>query len=127
MEARRVGAIRRDRLLQQLGDWMNSEVEAQFAGFDLLHVQDVVDQHGEVLGVAVCERKQLVCLARRNSAAREQTECSANGGERRPEFVRDDGDELALHAVELAQIGDVDVQADQSPRLARLVTLHDAA
>ena len=85
---------------------------------DPLHVEQVVDQAGEALAAlgrhrhhGLDPRRQLT-----QGAAGQQPQRSADRGERGPQLVADHGEELVLHPLDLAPLGDVAEDHDGASR-----------
>ena len=96
-------------------------VELGVAAGDALHVEDVVDELDEPVGVADgdFEHVRYFVGAGLEGAAGDEAEGGAEAGERRAQLVRDGGDELVLHLVEGAALGGVGEGDDDADGLAR--------
>ena len=96
-------------LHDEVGGIDGLNVEGDLARLDSLDIENVVDEADEALGVFQRDVEHAVCLVRvfPQNAAGQQAERSSNRGERSAKFVADDGDELILHAIDFATLGDI--------------------
>ena len=104
----RLGLDRAQRLLDDGSDRHAAELEAVLAGVEPRQVEQVGEDAGEPLGVAVQAVDQPAGNRRVVlGAGHQRLGVGADHGDRRAQLVRDVGDEVAPHGLEPAHRGDV--------------------
>ena len=112
------------RAAHQRADLHPAKIEFHLAGFDLLDVQDVVDEADQAFAIAVRDPDQAARLVveRTRSPAHHQSEGAADGCQRRAQFMTDCRDELGLHPLGTLAPGNVADRRDEA-RGRRIVAL----
>ncbi len=100
-----------DGLLGELAEGATADLEGSAAGLHALEVEDVVDEADEAVGVGDGDAEEVLGLGVyvADDAGGEQTEGSADAGERGAQLVGDGGDELILERVELGALGELNL------------------
>lgn len=103
------------------------QLELHLAGGQLVHVQQVADQKFEPEAVLLRDIQHWAHGLRRlaQGTAGDQAEGTGDRGQRSAQFVADDRDEIALHALDALALGDIAQQADELA-LAAMADLLDA-
>ncbi len=98
------------------------DIEDHLARFDLLDVENVVDETHQPLAVGMRDRNQArhAVGQLRFGIPGEQTERGCDGGERRAQFVAHRRDELVLQTLYALALSDVDHNAENEEPLRRL-------
>ena len=115
-------------LCHQRPEWLLLYIKRDFARAELFHIEQVVDQLGEVLAASQCNLQhrprlfgQLAQLTAANQAQR-----APNRGKWCAQLMADGGDELTLHQLYTLALGDIPVSAEYAQRLATRVPQHSA-
>ncbi len=124
-----IGLVAGQRLLELVskGAWL--QVELHLAGFELVHVQQIVDQVAEALAVVLGDAQHgaHTLRYRAEGSAVDQAERAGDGGERGAQLVADGGDELALEALDAFGLALIHGGAGDAQRVATGVALDVAA
>ena len=104
-----------DSALDQRSDHQSAHVERHLAGFDLLDVEQVVDQPDQAFAIAVRDGDQTrgFFLQPAHRPAGQQGQRAADRRQRGAQFVADGGDEFALHALGMFAMGDIADRGDE--------------
>ena len=83
------------------------EFEGFLAGIEAGEAQEILHEAFHARGMPRDDLEELLCVGGLAGVVEQRFDVAANGGERRAQFVRDVGDEVAADAVGPAQVGDV--------------------
>ena len=108
-----IGPIRFDRLLDQRLQCLQLQVESQFAGFELLDIQQLINQQREALRISVGEAQQFPGGGRKSARrlADDQPQGATNGGQRGTQLMRDHRQKLTLEPLDTRQLSDVEADS----------------
>ena len=115
--------VRHD-LVHDRPDLGRGQVDLQVARVEPRHVQERVDDRGQPVGLGgdVPEERPALVLAEEHVLPEQRLGEAVDGGQRRPQLVRDRGDEVRLHLLDAPVGGDVaereDPAGDGSGRIA---------
>src|SRR4029079_7516768 len=98
------GVGRLDALVHEQVELDGPELEGELARVGLGEEEQVADEVEQPAGVPVDDAEVALLLVAERAVLLEQLDVAADRGQRSPQLVRDERDELVLHPVELAQL-----------------------